>query len=1434
MKPILQSVLLALALASTSLPAPAVTNYWRGGPGNALWSNPNNWDPPGVPQDGAILWFDYPGGVISNDLPNLRVSFLNFGGHGNEWQLRGNALRVDLIRNFHSSLKIQCDLQLADPGALVVWGDVDITGDIDLNGHSLELEVVEGETLELTGPIFGDGQIRIRGGGARGVVKMNGTAANTFNGSVTLETGTRLVLDKQSGAALPGALDIGVFGTVTLERPHQIADTSTVVVRHGARFWLQGHTETISGLYLSGGNPGAVPRAAEVDTGGGTLSVADNITAVNTESDTIPVIKGVLGLPPGTHNIHTSGTEQWALNIQAQIIGDGGFTKMGGQGLVLSGSNRFNGDAILQEGRVEIRHPNALGAPAGATLLAGGALDVTDLAIGNETLIVNRSSPGTASFAASLISWGVCSWAGPVILNTNLAVNGGSMTFSGAVSGPAGLYILNTGTQLEGSAPNTYEGLTHVDGSLLELNKPSGVRAISARLEVHSGGGRLGEVRWQQDYQSIGVDVTLFTDALIHLNGHRDDFGPITFNGGAIATGTGELGLSGLVTVNPSGTEAAIHGRLGLPPGLHEFRVGDGAPLADLSVNAVVAGSGSLRKTGPGQMWLNNSNTYGGLTVVAEGSLVAFDADALGASSVGTAVSEGASLILNAPNSTVREPIGIAGTGDGSHGALNVFGSVRLRNSFPSMFPCLELTTNTTIRVEPGSVLTMDGIVSGVGPLTKLGPGMLVLANINPNTYSGDTCVTEGVLNLSKPNFAISVPGNLVVGPAPQNATAIARWSTDGGMHPGAMATINAGSLLDLNGNGLSLSRLNLNDGGDAQTGAGRLDFPVFGMVAVGSLSQAGSHAGSTLSGNIGLPPNGTLTFAVNGYAHTAPFDFNPELDVAASMAAPAESPGFERAGLAKTGGGTARLSGNNSFHGRVDIAEGTLMAASSAALGSSSDGTFVLNGAKLALAGGLTFDNEVLVLNSTGTPALESLPGETFWNGPVILGRHSSVGAGAASLLRLAGVVSGAANFTKVGAGILRFEGGDPNTYLGETFVDEGTLLLSKPLAVTAVPGLLSIGTPAGLPAMVANLNSYQIVGNILVNRGGVLNVNDQVENVDHLWLTEGGDVHATTGVLSLKTGGSIQVLPGAVNDPSSISGVLEMLAGSHTIRVAASTGPSGGPDLDISATVTSSGGSITLQKTGAGTLRLGANNTYAGGAIVNAGCLQVDGSQPSSHVFVLGGARLSGNGRAGPVFFADPSAVVAPGASPGHLLVGDFNLDGASGGTLQIEMNGTAAGSGYDRLSVRGFVDLNTLTLQAAVNFAAAIGDQFRIIENDSTDPIVGAFNGLPQGATVTFGDHIFQIDYSGGDGNDVVLTKTGHVYRPALTIQSVAPASVRLLWPTNDPAFTLQFTTNLSGTNFGGWTAVPETPSVSGTNRVVTSGAAGRQRYYRLSKP
>jgi fibronectin-binding autotransporter adhesin len=86
---------------------------------------------------------------------------------------------------------------------------------------------------------------------------------------------------------------------------------------------------------------------------------------------------------------------------------------------------------------------------------------------------------------------------------------------------------------------------------------------------------------------------------------------------------------------------------------------------------------------------------------------------------------------------------------------------------------------------------------------------------------------------------------------------------------------------------------------------------------------------------------------------------------------------------------------------------------------------------------------------------------------------------------------------------------------------------------------------------------------------------------------------------------------------------------------------------------------------------------------------------------------------------------------------------------------LNGPSAGTGYSQLNVNGPVDIEGCSLVTSLGFTPANSESFTIIK--STAPIVGAFDGLPEGASVTIGDTPFTISYHGNQGNDVVLTQS-----------------------------------------------------------------------------
>src|SRR5262249_34530615 len=89
-------------------------------------------------------------------------------------------------------------------------------------------------------------------------------------------------------------------------------------------------------------------------------------------------------------------------------------------------------------------------------------------------------------------------------------------------------------------------------------------------------------------------------------------------------------------------------------------------------------------------------------------------------------------------------------------------------------------------------------------------------------------------------------------------------------------------------------------------------------------------------------------------------------------------------------------------------------------------------------------------------------------------------------------------------------------------------------------------------------------------------------------------------------------------------------------------------------------------------------------------------------------------------------------------------------------VQLNGLTAGTQYDQLNAGGNVVLGGATLNVSVGFSPVAGNTFTIIQHTS-GTTSGAFAGLAQGATFTANAVTFQISYTGGSGQDVVLTVT-----------------------------------------------------------------------------
>jgi autotransporter-associated beta strand protein len=1399
---------------------------------------------------------------MTNDLTGLTIHLLSFGfdGNSNDYQLSGNSLTVGprgtganivVSPDGSSTVTLNCPVVFTNGGQVLAGplsigvvsqntAQLHLNGDIMANGGDLAL-MAENENSDVgggsnariyvSGQVSGSGNVvaTIFGHGDDSSVTFDGTADNAFTGTLHLSTvgKSQVIFNKSAGHAVNSAMEVegGAAANLNLNQPDQIGGSTTVTILAGSQLFLSGNDVGAGSLVLS--NYSADAAACVLDTGSTLLGLNNGITSWVDNDHVNPVIKGRLNLI-GFASLDISGGPEPGLDIQASMGGNG-FQKLGDGTLWLSGNNTFFGDAQISAGTVVAYTSTAFGqaGPTYGVELDGGNLVLQGVAIGAEPLFVN-------STASSLTAINQCSWAGPVTLNTNLNVvpvdvtdAGLAMNFSGSISGGGGLNLepalLGVGNvELSGPAGNTFTGPTTVNCQLLELNKPSGVNAYAGPLIVGGAAGTaLHEARWLNSYQNVYATLTLYANGYVNLTNNNEDFGAVTFNGGTVDSGpSGQFAIYAPLTVNPADSSAVINGNLGLPsggfpptlPGV--FMVGAGAAACDLIVNATVFGSPQyFVKQGPGTMCLTGGNTYDAVTLLEEGILDVNNGSALG-TDPGLVIFGGATLRLEGSGnfSGGFEVVG-AGVG-GTHGAVEA-----TPNSTFTFAGGILLDAATTLNVGASAQLGLNGGITGSGPLLKAGAGALVMSGGANNTYSGDTLVSAGSLLLSKSANRVSVPGNLVIGPGPAGPVTYARLFQAGGLG-GTTVTVNGNSLLDLNGNNAVLTQLTLNDGGYVQTGDGTLNLADGSSVNVGSLSAFGSHAASSIAGSLALPV-GATTFNVAPHAPTPPLLFGPELDVPAAISGGST---VQLTVMDKYGLGQMQLDGNNSYASATRVYEGTLIAANGGALGSTSGSTYVYNGASLALDGGISIGGEFVVLDSTNAAALDSRAGANTWGGSIYLNRNSVLNVNNA--LAATGVIQGPGGLIEAGPGTLTLGGSGGNTYAGVTTVNQGTLLLNKPIAVTAVPGPLTVGSAAGSSAIARNLNSYQIVGNIYVNSGGLYDVNGQQENVDYLELDGSGTVQTGAGYLSLKTSGSINVYPGS-NTTATLNGYLVLDPGNHVVTVGSGGAAPGVNDLVVNAGISQTSTAASIQKEGAGRMRLTAANSYTGSTTVNGGTLQVDGAQPQSTVVVNNGT-LQGSGSVGPLYLTASTATVAPGESPGILTCANFDSFGGSG-TLKVELNGTTPGSGYAQLNARGAVNLTGVSLNASLGYASAVNDQFTIINNGSSGPVGGTFTGLAEGAALYIGGEKFEITYKGGAGNDVVLTRlvTPQV---VLHIESVEAAHVRLFWSTNDPELQLQFNTDPGTTN---WAAAAPLPVVAGTNFTVTNTAYRVQKLYRLSR-
>jgi len=188
--------------------------------------------------------------------------------------------------------------------------------------------------------------------------------------------------------------------------------------------------------------------------------------------------------------------------------------------------------------------------------------------------------------------------------------------------------------------------------------------------------------------------------------------------------------------------------------------------------------------------------------------------------------------------------------------------------------------------------------------------------------------------------------------------------------------------------------------------------------------------------------------------------------------------------------------------------------------------------------------------------------------------------------------------------------------------------------------------------------------------------------------------------------------------------------------------------------------GGSLT--KAGGGTLTLTNANTYTAGTTIAEGTLLVKngtGSATGTGAVQVSAGTLGGTGK------ISGAVNVATGASTASLLPGSATIPGTltiqktltfnSRATYQFVMNSSTPAA--NKVAANG-VTINSGAQFTFTDLGATVlptGTVFIVISNTSAKPIAGTFANLADRSTFTAGGNTFQVNYKGGDHNDLTLT-------------------------------------------------------------------------------
>ncbi|VVD63744.1 glycine-rich autotransporter protein [Pandoraea communis] len=1121
--------------------------------------------------------------------------------------------------------------EIGSAGNGIFSGNIAGTGSVVKIGTGTE--TLEGQSTYTGGTVVQAGTLALSGAGAlatNGALTLN-NAGSIFD--ISGANGPRAVgaLTADAGTLIPLGSNTLTFGDATSHTVAGIISGSGGIVKQGSGTTTvlgpqqYTGTTTIANGRLAIGATGSLGASASVAlTAPGAvfdISAAGNQSLAHLSGSGGSVVLG------GGSTLQVGNNDN--ATLASAISGTGALIMDGSGALTLTGRNTFAGNIGVDSGTLALGAGGTLSNTNNVALASGGTFDVSaatapvigslDGAAGSTvntgTQVLTLGSATDATFSGTLNGTG------------SLVKQGsGTQTFNGGaaltvdVHIDAGTVALRNGTQLGGKTvsldgatgvldismgPNqAVASITGVAGSALNLGN-------TALTLENAGSGSLAS-----NIHGAGGSLVKLGNGVQTLAGNNDFTGGVNVRAGGISVGSNTALGTGTATFadgtsldstqdSTLGNQITLDGNLDVVGSNH------------LTLNGSLSGAGGITKNGSATLTLNGQNTYAGATTINDGT-VALGAGASLDSNGVVDVATGATFDLS------------AGNGTQTFGALTGGGSINMGSN------ALDVGTNGVDEVFSGGVI-------GTGSVVKVGAGTETMTGTN--TYTGGTVVRGGTLALGGAG-TLSASGALTL----QNpGTTFDISGANGNRAVGALTT-QTGTNVALGNNTLTFGDASshtvsgtitgtggiVKQGSGTQTLMGQQQFTgtttiAGGTLALGATGQlanganvvlAGSHATFDISaaGNQTLGTLAGTGASVNLGGNTLTFGNGTNQSLAASIAGAGS--------IVKTGSGTQTLTGQNTFTGAIDVANGTVALAAGGTLSGANN---------VSLVAGTTLN----ITQASAPVVIAGLSGAA--GATVVLGPQSLTFGGAASST-FNGVISGTGGITKQGTATVTLGGN--NTFSGTTSVTAGTLALGASGQVTSSAGLAlrnagstfnasASSVPLAFASLAADVGTQLVLGSgglitgdsgnhifngtlsgaggLVKNGSGALslgaaNTFSGGTTLNAGTLAVGSSTALGTGPLTVNgsatlTAGSLVSAPVPVRKGLMNGGGIA-LANNVTLSNGVTLGLSGATPLALTGDVSGNGGLVLNDSQG---VTLGGNNSYTGGTAVNGGTVAV-----------------------------------------------------------------------------------------------------------------------------------------------------------------------------------------------------------------------------------